>query len=141
MYCQNVEQVGGAELQGEASRAEVECLEKLRFIPPFPPSPGWAAGVGPSLHLSFPAASPQPAAQVPATSAQGTACPPPPPPLGRWSTTQHMPPRADVPVPGSSLRGSRRARLMCDETESSEPLRGLGSKVGRGGGDDGYQKI
>lgn len=44
-----------------------------------------------------------------------------------------MPPRADVSVPGSCLRGERQACLMCDETESSEPLGGSGSKGGKRG--------
>lgn len=47
-------------------------LLSLRF-------PAWAAGVGPSLRLSFPAASPQPAVRVPVTSARSMACPPSPP--------------------------------------------------------------
>ena len=47
-------------------------------------------------------------------------------------THPRMPPCADVAVPGSCLRGERQARLMCDETESSEPLRGSGSTGGRG---------
>lgn len=92
-----------------------------------PGSPGWDAGVGPSLHLSFPAASPQPAVRVPVTSAQGSL---PPSEAGvPTSPTTHpsMPPRADVAVPESCLHGEREARLMCDETELSEPLRGSGS--------------
>lgn len=98
-----------------------------------PRSPGWAAGVGPSLRLSFPAASPQPAVRVPLTSAPSMACPPSPL-RGRSPPHTHprMPPCADVAVPGSCLRGERQARLMCDETESSEPLRGSGSTGGRG---------
>lgn len=104
-----------------------------------PGSLGWNAGVGPPLHLSFPPASPQPAVRVPVTSARCTTCPPshpqrpetpPPPPTHTYSS---MLPCADVVVPGSCLRGERQACLMCDETESSEPLRGLGSK-GVGGG-------
>lgn len=92
-----------------------------------PASPGWDAGVGPSLHLSFPAASPQPAVRVPVTSARGSL---PPSEAGvPTSPTTHpsMPPRADVAVPESCLHGEREARLMCDETELSEPLRGSGS--------------
>lgn len=98
-----------------------------------PRSPGWAAGVGPSLRLSFPAASPQPAVRVPLTSAPSMACPPSPL-RGRSPPHTHprMPPCADVAVPGSCLRGERQARLMCDETESSEPLRGSGSTGGKG---------
>lgn len=105
-----------------------------------PGSPGWNAGVGPSQHLSFPAASPQPAVRVLVTSARCTTCPPSPPQRPESPHTHpSMPPRADVAVPGSCLRGERQARLMCDETESSEPLGGSGSKGVRGV-EEGYQE-
>ncbi|CAB1433643.1 unnamed protein product [Pleuronectes platessa] len=58
----------------------------------------------------------------------------PPPPF-----TPRLPPRADVVLPGSCPRGERQACLMCDETESSEPLRGSGSKGGRWG-EEGYRQ-
>lgn len=123
---------------GEESRAKVECLEKLRFISSLPLPQAGLQGWVPryvSLSLRHPP-SLLLSSQWHLLVALRV---PPPQPLGRWSTTQHMPPRADVRVPGSSLRGSRWVRLMCDETESSEPLGDLGSKVGRAGGDVGYQ--
>jgi len=96
--------------------------------------------VGPSLHLAFPAASPQPAARVLMTSAHRSAFRLPPPLSRTPEYPPHMPPSADVVVPGSSLRREREARLMSDETESSEPLRGSGRSGGRGHDDDGYQE-
>lgn len=85
-------------------------------------------------HLFLPAAAPQPAVWVLVTSARCTTCPPSPPQRPESPHTHAPPclPRADVAVPGSCLRGERRARLMCDETESSEPLGGSGSKGARG---------
>lgn len=77
------------------------------------------------------------------TSARSMACPPfppleakvppppPPPPYHKPPpppSTPSMPPCADVVVPGSCLRGESQACLMCDETESSEPLGDLGSR-------------
>lgn len=65
-------------------------------------------------------------------SQHGVSSLPPQRPESPPHTHPRMPPCADVAVPGSCLRGERQARLMCDETESSEPLRGSGSTGGRG---------
>lgn len=104
--------------------------------------------MGPLVHCSIPAAFPKPAVWVLMTSARSVTCPPFPPlrpkslppstPLPPLPSTPSMPPCADVVVPGSCLRGERQACLMCDETESSEPLGDLGSRevvvVVEGGG-------
>lgn len=62
-------------------------------------------------------------------SSYATARPPSPP---RRPESPPPPVRLPVQMFGSCLRGERRARLMCDETESSEPLGGSGSSS-RGG--------
>lgn len=134
MFCQKWEQEG--DLSCKVSRGGVFGETPVHLLSP--PFAAWSAGVGPSLRLSYPAASPKPAAQVPVTSAHRTTCPPPPPTSDVRVSSPHMSPCADVLVPGSSLRGEREPCLMCDETESSEPLRGSGRSGGRGG-DDGYQ--
>lgn len=101
-------------------------------------SSGWNVGMGPLVHGSIPAAFPKPAVWVLMTSARSVTCPPfpplrpkslpPPTPPPPPPSTPSMPPCADVVVPGSCLRGERQACLMCDETESSEPLGDLGSR-------------
>lgn len=89
-----------------------------------------------SLSLRRP---PLPAVRVPMTSARSTIAPPRRPESAPPTPHPRMPPRADVALPGSCPRGECQACLMCDETESSEPLRGLGSKGGRGG-EEGYKR-
>lgn len=111
--------------------------------------------MGPLVLGSIPAAFPKPAVWVLMTSARSVTCPPfpplrpkslpPPPPPPPPPSTPSMPPCADVAVPGSCLRGERQACLMCDETESSEPLGDLGSRevvvVVVGGAGEGYREI
>eukprot|EP00064_Thunnus_orientalis_P018466 superscaffoldBa00004267_g18565 len=80
--------------RGEGSRGGVFGETGVHILSP--PSPGWAARVGPSLHLSFPAASPQPAVRVPVTSAHSAACPPPPSPEAGVPHHTHTP--ACLPV-------------------------------------------
>lgn len=139
MYCQNGEQEGKLSCKvrrGEESKGGVfgETQVYLLSLPlPQAGLQGWVPHYV-SLSLRHP-----PSLLLSSQWHLLVALRVPPQPLGRWSTTQHMPPCADVRVPGSSLRGSRWVRLKCDETESSEPLGDLGSKVGRAGGDVGYQ--
>lgn len=91
-------------------------------------------GCFPHYIFLSPRLPPQPAARVPTTSAQALL-------LhmrsDAWVPLPRVPPCADVWVPGSSLRGERRARLMCDETEWSEPLGGSGRSGGGRRGEGG----